>query len=275
MAISVTVQHASTIAPSLKDGLRRRYGIASKPASSWVSRLRRLAPVTGLAMELVRFDMQAMENPESGRGISAWYAIRVRVREYLLAKWEHACAYCGATEIPLNLDHIVPRARGGSNRVQPRLRLHPCNEEKARVRSRNSLLSVRRSGSRQGAGEAPAERRRRRQFYSLGALSGVARHRLAGRSGAAAGRNGTGPDSASRRRMLLMRPASARSKRSRVGQFRRSRSRRLAAAHISARAWTPTASRADTSLGRNAFAASRPGTWCALQCRPARKPEFT
>jgi hypothetical protein len=29
---------------------------------SWVARFRRLAPVTGLAMELVRFDMQALEH---------------------------------------------------------------------------------------------------------------------------------------------------------------------------------------------------------------------
>jgi hypothetical protein len=31
---------------------------------SWVDRLRRLAPVTGISAELVRFDMQLLENPE-------------------------------------------------------------------------------------------------------------------------------------------------------------------------------------------------------------------
>ena len=44
------------LAPSLRHRL--------ETTSSWVSRLRRLAPVTGLAMELVRFDMQALENPD-------------------------------------------------------------------------------------------------------------------------------------------------------------------------------------------------------------------
>ncbi len=100
--------------------------------SSWVARLRRLAPVTGLAMELVRFDMQALENPdiegaEYQRGTLAGYELR----QYLLAKWDHACAYCGATDVPLNLDHIVPRARGGSNRVSNlACACVPCNEEK-------------------------------------------------------------------------------------------------------------------------------------------------
>jgi hypothetical protein len=31
---------------------------------AWVARLRRLAPVTHLAHELVRFDMQKMQNPD-------------------------------------------------------------------------------------------------------------------------------------------------------------------------------------------------------------------
>ena len=39
------------------------------------------------------------------------------VREYLLAKWGRTCAYCGASGVPLNLDHIHPRSRGGSDRI--------------------------------------------------------------------------------------------------------------------------------------------------------------
>jgi hypothetical protein len=98
------------LAPSLRHRV--------ETVSSWVARFIRLAPVTGLAMELVRFDMQAMESPgiegaEYQRGELSGFELR----EYLLAKWDHACAYCGATDVPLNLDHIVPRARGGSNRV--------------------------------------------------------------------------------------------------------------------------------------------------------------
>jgi len=36
-------------------------------------------------------------------------------REYLLEKWKRACAYCGKQNIPLQVEHIIPRARGGAN----------------------------------------------------------------------------------------------------------------------------------------------------------------
>ena len=39
------------------------------------------------------------------------------VRAYLLEKWGRQCAYCGAQEVPLQVEHIVCRAQGGSNRV--------------------------------------------------------------------------------------------------------------------------------------------------------------
>ena len=39
------------------------------------------------------------------------------MREYLLEKWSRECAYCGAREIRLEINHIVARSRGGSDRV--------------------------------------------------------------------------------------------------------------------------------------------------------------
>jgi RRXRR protein/HNH endonuclease len=46
-------------------------------------------------------------------------------------KWHRACAYCGAKNVPLNLDHIVPRARGGSNRASNlALACIACNQAK-------------------------------------------------------------------------------------------------------------------------------------------------
>ena len=69
---------------------------------AWVDRLQDLAPVTAIAQELVRFDMQQMENPEISdveyqQGTLAGY----EVREYLLEKWGRECAYCGAKDVPL------------------------------------------------------------------------------------------------------------------------------------------------------------------------------
>ena len=84
---------------------------------TWVKRLRRLCPITALSLELVRFDTQAMQTPgiagiQYQQGTLAGY----ETREYLLEKWGHTCAYCGATDVPLEVEHIRPRSRGGSSR---------------------------------------------------------------------------------------------------------------------------------------------------------------
>lgn len=100
---------------------------------AWVQRLRRWAPVTGVSQELVRFDMQAMDNPdiegvEYQQGTLAGYELR----EYLLEKWGRQCAYCEAKDVPLQIEHIHPRARGGSNRESNlTLACQCCNEKKA------------------------------------------------------------------------------------------------------------------------------------------------
>lgn len=100
---------------------------------AWVQRLRRWAPVTGLSQELVRFDMQAMDNPdiegvEYQQGTLAGHELR----EYLLQKWGRQCAYCAAKDVPLQIEHIQPRSRGGSNRPSNLTLACPCcNEKKA------------------------------------------------------------------------------------------------------------------------------------------------
>jgi len=103
--------------------------------SSMVTRLRRWAPVVAIHQELVRFDMQKMENPEiAGVEYQRGTLSGFEVREYLLAKWGRACAYCGATNTPLNIDHIHPKASGGSNRVSNlALACIDCNQSKGKL----------------------------------------------------------------------------------------------------------------------------------------------
>ncbi len=73
-----------------------------------------------------------MENPEiSGIEYQQGTLAGYETREYLLNKWNRACAYCGAKQVPLQIDHIHPRARGGSDRVSNlTLACGPCNQEK-------------------------------------------------------------------------------------------------------------------------------------------------
>ena len=99
---------------------------------NWVERLRRLAPITALSQELVRFDTQALQNPEiSGVEYQQGELAGYEVREYLLEKWQRSCAYCGAHDVALEIEHIVPRSNGGSNRVSNlTLACRPCNARK-------------------------------------------------------------------------------------------------------------------------------------------------
>jgi 5-methylcytosine-specific restriction endonuclease McrA len=84
---------------------------------TWVQRLRRVAPIVTISQELVKFDLQQMENPEiSGVEYQQGTLAGYELREYLLQKWDRQCAYCGVKDIPLQVEHINPRANGGTNR---------------------------------------------------------------------------------------------------------------------------------------------------------------
>lgn len=100
--------------------------------SNWVGRLQNLVPVTGLSMELVRFDMQKMLNPEiSGVEYQQGILQGVEIREYLLEKWGRKCVYCNAVGIPLEIDHIHPKSKGGSDRIgNLTIACRPCNQSK-------------------------------------------------------------------------------------------------------------------------------------------------
>ena len=88
--------------------------------------------MTGIRCETVRFDTQALESPgiegaEYQQGTLAGY----EVRAYLLEKWGRKCAYCGAAGTPLQIDHVRPKARGGSDRVSNLTLACPsCNRAK-------------------------------------------------------------------------------------------------------------------------------------------------
>lgn len=99
---------------------------------TWVNRLRRLCPIAAISMELVRFDLQQMENPEiAGMEYQQGTLAGYECREYLLEKWGRTCAYCGKQNVPLEVEHIVARANGGTHRVSNLcLACEPCNKRK-------------------------------------------------------------------------------------------------------------------------------------------------
>ncbi|MEI6064223.1 MAG: RNA-guided endonuclease IscB, partial [Pseudanabaena sp. ELA748] len=99
---------------------------------TWVGKFIKFAPIGSIVSELVRFDLQQIENPEiSGIEYQQGELLGYEVREYLLEKWDRKCAYCGAENVPLQIEHIHPKSKGGSNRISNLcIACEPCNLKK-------------------------------------------------------------------------------------------------------------------------------------------------
>ena len=102
---------------------------------TWVNKLIKFCPISSIAMELVRFDTQKIQNPEiSGEEYEQGTLYQYEVREYLLEKFNRTCAYCGIKNVPLEVEHIKPKSKGGSNRVSNlTISCIPCNQAKSNL----------------------------------------------------------------------------------------------------------------------------------------------
>ena len=112
----------------LPPSLRSRIG----NVLTWACRYARWTPLGRIEIERVKFDTALLQNPEiTGilyqRGeLCGW-----EIRSYLLEKFGRRCVYCGCGETAFEIDHVVPKSRGGSNRVSNLvLSCHDCNSAK-------------------------------------------------------------------------------------------------------------------------------------------------
>jgi len=97
-----------------------------------VNRLKDILPITKLIVEVAKFDTQKMQNPEiEGVEYQQGELQGYLVRNYLLEKFNYQCKYCGKEDTPLEVEHITPKSRGGSNRVDNlTISCHKCNQKK-------------------------------------------------------------------------------------------------------------------------------------------------
>lgn len=91
-----------------------------------------LLPVSRVKVELASFDTQKMQQPEIAGVLYQQGRLQgYLLREYLLRKWQRRCSYCGASGVPLQIEHIIPKSRGGSDRTSNlALACEPCNLRK-------------------------------------------------------------------------------------------------------------------------------------------------
>lgn len=99
---------------------------------SFAKKIGNICPVSEIVVEHVRFDLQQIQNPEiSGLEYQQGELVGYEIREYLLLKWKHQCAYCSISNVPLQIEHIVPKSKGGSNRVSNLcIACQTCNQKK-------------------------------------------------------------------------------------------------------------------------------------------------
>lgn len=102
---------------------------------TWVKKLIKFCPIESIAMELVKFDCHKLQNLSiSGIEYQQGTLYQYEVREYLLEKWDRTCAYCGIKDVPLEVEHIVPKSRSGSNRISNLcIACVPCNQTKSNL----------------------------------------------------------------------------------------------------------------------------------------------
>ena len=134
-----------TVARRLPPSLESRV----ENVETWTKRLCRLAPVAAISMELVRFDLHKVENPEiQGLEYQQGELAGYEVKEYLLLKFGHKCAYCDglSQDSVLEVEHMTPRSRGGTDRVSNlAIACHTCNQAKGKRTPEEWADALRRS----------------------------------------------------------------------------------------------------------------------------------
>ena len=115
------------IAPSL---MSRVYNL-----ETWTRRLCNVCPISQLAIETVKFDIHLLQNPDVGGIEYQRGTLHGReIREYLLELTGRKCAYCDKGNQRLQVEHIVPKALGGSNRPDNlTMACKPCNAKKGKL----------------------------------------------------------------------------------------------------------------------------------------------
>ncbi len=98
-----------------------------------IAKLQQWLPISILVVEVATFDTQKLQNPEiQGIEYQQGTLTGYKIKEYLLHKWGRKCAYCGKTKLPLEVEHIIPKSREGSDRESNlTISCRNCNQKKA------------------------------------------------------------------------------------------------------------------------------------------------
>ena len=97
-----------------------------------IDHLHHYFPIEKIIIEVAEFDIQKIKNPDiSGIEYQQGTLQGYNIRNYLLEKHRRKCFYCGKTVSDFEVEHMLPKSRGGSNRIDNlTLSCHDCNQKK-------------------------------------------------------------------------------------------------------------------------------------------------
>lgn len=97
-----------------------------------IDHLHRHFPIETIIVEVAEFDIQKIKNPDiSGKDYQQGTLQGYNIRNYLLEKHGRKCFYCDKEVSTFEVEHMIPKAKGGSNRIDNlTLSCHSCNQKK-------------------------------------------------------------------------------------------------------------------------------------------------
>ena len=121
----VKSKHKGWLAPSIMSRIDN--------VLQWVYRLMKSTQITSIAYERVRFDLNLPEfHVNRDLTYIPFSKTEYEIKEYLLVKYNYQCVYCGAKNVVFEKDHVIPRSKGGSDRISNLvLACVKCNQAKS------------------------------------------------------------------------------------------------------------------------------------------------
>lgn len=97
-----------------------------------IDHLHRHFPIETIIVEVAEFNIKKIKNPDiSGKDYQQGTLQGYNIRNYLLEKHGRKCFYCDKEVSNFEVEHMIPKAKGGSNRIDNlTLSCHSCNQKK-------------------------------------------------------------------------------------------------------------------------------------------------
>lgn len=109
-----------------------------------IDHLYRHFPIETIIVEVAEFDIQKIKNPDiSGKDYQQGTLQGYNIRNYLLEKHGRKCFYCDKAVSNFEVEHMIPKAKGGSNRIDNlTLSCHNCNQKKGTLTAEEFIKKI-------------------------------------------------------------------------------------------------------------------------------------